>query len=113
MRWMTVCLLAGIALPALGATGSARPPGPAAAAGLDREVTVGPPEDLAQYDEPQLRPTLAQARALIGIPLVRQQFSGITGRGLTIAVLDTGLRATHRDFRLDGTLPADPGNTRV
>ena len=75
------------------------------ALGLDivRSVTpiipqeVSPVERPVQFERPQFTASLIEAGSLIRAPEARTRFS-ITGNGLTVAVLDTGLRTTHLDF---------------
>lgn len=58
---------------------------------------VSPVERPVQFERPQFTASLIEAGSLIRAPEARTRFS-ITGNGLTVAVLDTGLRTTHLDF---------------
>jgi subtilisin family serine protease len=55
------------------------------------------PEPPAQFQTRQIRILDAEVDSLIRVRQARQAFS-VTGSGLTVAVLDTGLRTTHVDF---------------
>jgi subtilisin family serine protease len=57
-----------------------------------------PGEPIQQLDEPELKMMLIESARLIHANEARQQFN-VDGAGLTIAVLDTGLRVTHKDFQ--------------
>jgi subtilisin family serine protease len=63
----------------------------------DQEMLeIAPPEAPAQFDEPQLA-FLPQVDEFLWVSQARQAF-GVTGKGRTVAVLDTGLNTTHVDF---------------
>lgn len=55
------------------------------------------PEPPAQFKTKQIRILDAEVDSLIRVKRARQTFS-VSGTGLTVAVLDTGLRTTHVDF---------------
>lgn len=55
------------------------------------------PEPPAQFKTKQIRILDAEVDTLIRVRRARQTFS-VSGTGLTVAVLDTGLRTTHVDF---------------
>ncbi len=50
-----------------------------------------------QLQDSQFRVNLTEAGGLIRAPEARHKYS-VTGKGLTVAVIDTGLRTTHIDF---------------
>jgi subtilase family protein len=77
-----------------GVAGSAAPSAP--------PQWVKPPERPVQHD-PLLRPQLVQANALIRAGEARSTYA-VNGNGMSVAVLDTGLRTTHVDF--SGRVPA-------
>ncbi|NEQ70624.1 MAG: S8 family serine peptidase [Symploca sp. SIO2D2] len=58
---------------------------------------ISPVEKPVQFERPQFGASLIQVGSLIRAPQARNNFS-VTGKGLTVAVLDTGLRTTHLDF---------------
>jgi hypothetical protein len=63
-----------------------------------RPTTIAPPNDrMQQFPGPQLQALDAETDTLIRSVQARNQFA-VTGTGLTVAVLDTGLRTTHVDF---------------
>ena len=59
-------------------------------------TAVKPVEPPMQFKE-AIVPELTEATRLIRAGLARNKF-GVDGRGAAVAVLDTGLRTTHRDF---------------
>ncbi len=60
--------------------------------------TVSKPKDVSQqFTQSQIRSQDAETDTLIRVVTARTQFS-VDGTGLTVAVLDTGLRTTHVDF---------------
>ncbi|MDZ4689424.1 MAG: S8 family serine peptidase [Planctomycetaceae bacterium] len=70
---------------------------PAAAQRLP-PTRVAPPNDkVQQFPTSQIRAADTETDSLIRVPAARSQFS-VDGAGLTVAVLDTGLRTTHVDF---------------
>lgn len=64
---------------------------------------ISPVEKPFQLLRPQFSASLIEAGSLINAPQARSKFS-VSGNGLTVAVLDTGLRSTHVDFT--GRIPA-------
>ena len=63
----------------------------------DQEMLeIAPPEAPVQFDEPQLA-FLPQVDEFLWVSQTRQAF-GVTGKGRTVAVLDTGLNTAHVDF---------------
>jgi subtilisin family serine protease len=66
---------------------------------VNREISpVQPPRT---FDAPQLNTNLIQASSLIRAGEARTRFE-VDGSGLTAAILDTGIRASHRDFQKGG-----------
>ena len=59
--------------------------------------TIAPIESPRQFETPQLGLELVEVDQLVRATEARDRFS-VDGSGLTVAVLDTGLRATHVDF---------------
>ncbi len=59
----------------------------------------------AQFEPAPFAANLIQVDAVVRATQARQQFN-VTGRGLTVAVLDTGLRTSHIDFRPNPGTPA-------
>jgi len=84
-------LALGLLLTGAGITAAAAGLTPAAAPRLVKPVV--PPVQLPDGN----RLDLAQASQFIRVGEARSQYS-VTGKGLTVAVLDTGIRASHRDF---------------
>ncbi len=60
-------------------------------------LTIDPVEKPVQFPWPQPRPQLVESTSLIQAGILRATY-GVDGTGLTVAVLDTGLRTTHLDF---------------
>ena len=58
---------------------------------------VSPVEAPRQFNIPQLTISLVEADSLVAAAEARQHF-GVTGQGLSVAVVDTGLNAKHVDF---------------
>ncbi len=58
---------------------------------------ITPVEKPAQFEAPQVGLEDVEVDSLIRTLTARQAFN-VTGKGLTVAVLDTGLRTTHVDF---------------
>jgi hypothetical protein len=72
--------------------------GAAAQAPARTPTRIAPPDDFGlQFDRPQPKPLDAQTDSTVRSATARTQFA-VDGTGLTIAVLDTGLRTTHVDF---------------
>lgn len=61
----------------------------------NRQIVVPVPP--TQFDEPQIMIQDAHVDSLIRVIPARRQFD-VSGKGLTVAVLDSGLRTTHQDF---------------
>ena len=58
-----------------------------------------PPDEMpTQFDQSSGQTVLKESLALIRVPEARKAFS-VSGARLAAAVLDTGLRTTHVDFR--------------
>jgi subtilisin family serine protease len=64
---------------------------------------IPPPPEVVQFKTPQLTAELVEASEFIRVIRARSDFK-VTGKGFTAAVLDTGLRTTHVDFK--GRVPA-------
>lgn len=62
---------------------------------VNGEISV--PEVPKQFDKPQITISDAEVDSLIRVNRARDTFK-VNGNGLTVAVLDTGLRTTHVDF---------------
>jgi subtilisin family serine protease len=58
---------------------------------------IAPVEEPFQFEVPQIQALDVEADSLIRTVKARARYS-VTGKGLTVAVLDTGLRTTHVDF---------------
>jgi subtilisin family serine protease len=69
---------------------------------------IVPPEKPRQFDRIEdlgtIQPQLVEATRFIRADQARAMY-GVTGNGLTVAVLDTGLFATHRDFDFGRRVP--------
>ena len=63
----------------------------------EENMQIGVPETPVQFDMPQLTVSDAEVDSLIRVQRARDTF-GVNGNGLSVAVLDTGLRTTHVDF---------------
>jgi len=61
------------------------------------QFRISPDERPVQFVAPSGQTLLKESTALVHVPEARQAF-GVTGAGLSAAVLDTGLRTTHVDF---------------
>ncbi len=59
--------------------------------------TIPPVEAPKQFDHPQPVQFLPEVREFLWVDQARLAF-GVTGKGLTVAVLDTGLNSQHVDF---------------
>src|SRR5688572_15184902 len=65
----------------------------------ETEVYRIPPDaEVIQFDEEMAVPLLVEATRLIRADEARTQFQ-VDGSNITVAVLDTGCRTTHIDFR--------------
>lgn len=69
---------------------------------------IHPVDPVKAFDKPQLGIQLIESSRFIRAPEARAQFN-VNGSGLTAAVLDTGLRVSHVDFR--GRVPAQKNFT--
>jgi hypothetical protein len=63
----------------------------------DRPGKIPKPPPTVQFKEPQLGAALVEASRFIRVTDARDAFE-VNGKGLTVAVLDTGLRTSHVDF---------------
>jgi len=61
------------------------------------EFVISPDERPVQYEEPQAGTALIETTSFIHAAVARNRFN-VSGDGLTVAILDTGLRRTHSDF---------------
>lgn len=66
---------------------------------IDRMIAGGPDQPAEQEDEPKTVQAMKQDRATWGLQLTKTIDSKFTGRGIRIAVLDTGLDLAHPDFK--------------
>lgn len=67
------------------------------AAGVEAPTTIAPVEQPVAFDRPQLTAKLLESTRYIRADEARRDFS-VSGDGTCVAVLDTGLRASHEDF---------------
>ena len=64
---------------------------------------IPPPRPPRQFEEPKAAAFLEKVSAFIRVGEARQEFA-VSGDGMAVAVLDTGIRGTHVDFQ--GRIPA-------
>jgi subtilisin family serine protease len=64
---------------------------------IGAELPIVPVPRPVQFERPQLRIQLVEATNFVRAEEARRDFN-VDGAGLSVAVLDTGLRLTHRDF---------------
>ncbi len=96
-RW-SLLLAWSLSLAMPGGASGQEPGAPAKGA---KDILPSPPPK--QYEEPRAAALLAKASEFIRVGEARDNFK-VTGDGMTVAVLDTGLRKTHKDFT--GRVPA-------
>ncbi len=92
--WPCVLLLASSLALAVSAGAVGQRAAPPARAAKD---VPPPPPPRRQFEEPRAATFLAKASEFIRVGEARSQFN-VSGDGLTVAVIDTGLRVTHQDF---------------
>ncbi|WP_338848305.1 S8 family serine peptidase [Massilia sp. W12] len=65
---------------------------------INRELSIPQPIPPRQFSQPQISLFDAQVDTMVRVRRARNSFQ-VSGAGLTVAVLDTGLRTTHVDFQ--------------